>query len=428
MRRLYVQIYLAFLGIALLCIAFAAGLASLLWGDERGVPEPVRGVAEWVDASLPPEQDPGFQQALAGLADRLGIDLTLWDPAGHRLAAAGPPIPEDLSRCDDEGWIQLRGRGGFLVRLADGRCLAAVHRAGFERQQRHLAGLLVFPLLFGVVALGCYPVARRITARLEALQRSMDRFGRGELSARAPARGSDELGELARSFNDAASRVEALVLAQRRVLASASHELRSPLARLRVALALLEEDDADPERRALQDEATRDIEELDRLIGDILLGARLEARALTPRREPVDLRALLVEEATRVGATVLPGEGALSGDPALLRSMTRNLLENARRHGQGPVEAWVERSPQGLRLVVADRGPGVPEGERERIFEPFYRPPGHREGEGGVGLGLALVRWIAEAHGGGARAEAREGGGGRFVVDLPLEGHGEARG
>lgn len=428
MRRLYVQIYLAFLGIALLCIAVAAGWASLLWGDERGVPEPVRGVAEWVDASLPAPDDPGFPGALAATADRLGVDLTLWDPAGRPLGAVGSPIPEDLARCESEGWIHLRGRGGFLVRLADGRCLAAVHRAGFERHERQLTGLLVFPLLFGLVALGCYPLARRITARLEALQRSMDRFGRGELGARAPASGSDELGALARSFNDAATRVEALVLAQRRVLASASHELRSPLARLRVALALLEVEDADPERRAVQDEAVRDIEELDRLIGDILLGARLEARALTPRSEPLDLQALLSEEATRLGAAIRPGEGTLSGDPSLLRSMTRNLLENAARHGRGPVEAWIERAPGLLRLVVADRGPGVPEGERERIFEPFYRPPGHREGEGGVGLGLALVRWIAEAHGGAARAEEREGGGSRFVVELPLEGTLEARG
>ena len=111
--------------------------------------------------------------------------------------------------------------------------------------------------------------------------------------------------------------------------------------------------------------------------------------------------------------------GGCGRDPDALRRLVRNLLENARAHGQPPLEISSETTAAGVRLTVEDRGPGVPEAERERIFAAFYRPAGHREGDGGVGLGLALVRQIAGLHGGVVRCEARPGGGSRFVAELP---------
>jgi signal transduction histidine kinase len=205
------------------------------------------------------------------------------------------------------------------------------------------------------------------------------------------------------------------------MLASASHELRSPLARLRLAIELLAE--AAPQQRALANEAGRDVEELDALVGDLLLASRLEARP--PVREPIDLAALLAEEVQRAGARDMSsGPAAYEGDPAALRRLVRNLLENAARHGRPPVEAGVEAMANGWRIVVEDRGPGVAESERERIFAAFYRPAGHREGDGGVGLGLSLVRQIAQRHGGSARCEPRPGGGSRFVVELPRDAEG----
>ena len=214
----------------------------------------------------------------------------------------------------------------------------------------------------------------------------------------------------------AAERVQTLVQTHKSLLANASHELRSPLARLRMAVELLAE--AAPQQRALASEAGRDIEELDALVGDLLLASRLEARP--PVREPVDLAALVAEEAQRAGAKDMSsGPAPYAGDPAALRRLLRNLFENAARHGRPPVEARVEARAGGLWICVDDRGAGVPEAERERIFAAFYRPAGHREGDGGVGLGLALVRQIAERHGGTVRCEARPGGGSRFVVELP---------
>jgi signal transduction histidine kinase len=173
---------------------------------------------------------------------------------------------------------------------------------------------------------------------------------------------------------------------------------------------------ADP---ALKAGAERDLAELDALIGELLEASRLEAQGAA-RAEEVDLLALVAEEAARIGADVEGAPIVLRGDARLLRRLTRNLLENARRHGKGsPVEARVGKDgAAGARLSIADRGPGVPEPERERIFEPFYRPPGGAEAGEGYGLGLALVRQIARAHGGDVRCRPREGGGTVFEVTL----------
>jgi len=219
--------------------------------------------------------------------------------------------------------------------------------------------------------------------------------------------------DLARSFNRAAGRIQALVEGQRRQLAFASHELRSPLARLRLALEMMA---GDP---ALKERAARDLGELDDLIGELLEASRLEVLGRPERGEVVDLLGLVAEEAARVEAAAEGEPAEVRGDPRLLRRLVRNLLENGRRHAGGAgVEARVERSGGGARLRVSDRGPGVPEAERERIFEPFYRPPGAAETGTGHGLGLALVRQIARAHGGDVRCLPREGGGTVFEATL----------
>jgi two-component system OmpR family sensor kinase len=221
--------------------------------------------------------------------------------------------------------------------------------------------------------------------------------------------------DLATSFNRAADRIEALVGAQRTLLASASHELRTPLARIRVALELMGE-----ARPDLRERVAKDIAELDELIGELLLASRLETVEQLDHREEVDLLGLVAEEAARGTAEVAGEPATVHGDPRLLRRLVRNLIENAVRHGAPPVEASVRREDGRVRLRVCDRGPGVPEDERERIFAPFYRPSSRPSGDGGSGLGLALVRQIARRHGGDARCLAREGGGSCFEVDLPM--------
>lgn len=290
--------------------------------------------------------------------------------------------------------------------------------------------------LVGVgVALGVYPIVRRLTQRLEALQRGMRRWGEGDLSARVAVQGHDEVADLAERFNDAASRIETLLQSQQKLLASqksllanASHELRSPLARIRMAFELMGSGVPPP---GLREEVQRNIAELDQLVDEILLASRLDAsEADLGTFERIDLVALAAEEGARVGATLDLGDahGELAaldilGEAKLMRRLLRNLLENARRYGAASglrdIVLRLRREGAQVLLQVCDRGPGVPPDQCERIFEPFYRLPGASERDGGVGLGLALVKSIAERHGGRVRCEPREGGGACFSVWLP---------
>ena len=292
----------------------------------------------------------------------------------------------------------------FVVTLQDGQVLnlqmpprkrsEAGHRGGSPvlAWLRPPYGFLwVLGLAGLMVMVGVFPVARRLTQRLEGLQRGVQRWGEGDLSVRLPTAGQDEVGDLSRRFNDAAERVQslmdsqaALLRSQKSLLANASHELRSPLARIRMALEL----SGSAPSPTVRAEIGRNIVELDQLIDEILLASRLDAKELDlGTMEEVDLVGLVAEEAARVNADFEPADGVTSvlvpGVNRLLRRAVRNLLENARRYGGQDVSAelWTENG-QAV-VVVNDRGPGVPEDQRERIFEPFYRMPGASERHGG---------------------------------------------
>jgi len=274
------------------------------------------------------------------------------------------------------------------------------------------------------VVVGVFPIIRRLLQRLETLQRSVQRFGEGDLSVRVSEQGQDEVADLARQFNAAAARIEALVKTHKSLLANASHELRSPLTRIRMGLELMGGNQPSP---AFREEILRNIAELDQLVDEILLASRLDAReADVGTVELVDLIGLAAEECARVDAdldvTAVPEGLEVRGVAKLLRRALRNLLENARRYSQGDITVVLQRHDGQAQLSVLDRGPGVPPALRERIFEPFYRLPGASERAGGVGLGLALVRSIAQRHNGSVRCEDQpDGSGGAcFVLRLPL--------
>jgi two-component system sensor histidine kinase RstB len=274
-------------------------------------------------------------------------------------------------------------------------------------------------LLLLAVAAGAYPVVRRLTRRLEALKQGVEAFGAGHLQQRVDEAGRDEVAAVAVTFNRAAERIESLVRSHQSLLANASHELRSPLARLKMAVAMSADAPA-PQKQLLRQEIDTNIAELDALVEEVLLASRLDAARETPQDETIELLALAAEEAARVDAEAHGDSVEVTGNERLLRRALRNLLENARRYGGDDVAVEVKAMPGGGALVrVCDRGPGVPSAYRERIFEPFFRLPGHAEREGGVGLGLSLVRQIAQRHRGDVRCEPREGGGTCFVLSLP---------
>ena len=314
----------------------------------------------------------------------------------------------------------------FMVRMHNGE-LMHVHlprppRSFWSRPPFGFAWTL--GLIALAVALGTYPIVRRLTRRLENLQKGVEQWGTGNLSARVPEQGNDEVAFLAQRFNHAAEQIEQLVTSHKSLLANASHELRSPLTRIRMGLELM----GDAPSPTMKAEISRSVGELDQLIDEILLASRLDAKeADLGTVEAVDMTGLASEECARVDAHLElgfdPHSIVVPGVAKLLRRLLRNLLENARRYGTSDIEVQLssvtENNRNWVRLCVCDRGPGVPPDLRERIFEPFYRLPGASEREGGVGLGLSLVRSIVQRHGGSVRCEDREGGGAQFVVMLP---------
>ena len=418
-KRLYLQVYLA-LVMALGLFALAASLVWWIAPRDRDADLFLDGMAELVGESLPAPDRPSSEQqaALERIASKFSADLTLLAAEGSTIASVGPPIETPRLPPRGSGVVHAAGRGMLAVlALPDGRKLLADHSG--RRRHKPFGALLMLALFAGLLALAALPVARRLTRRLERLQAGVDDLGRGDLRARVGVEGRDEIADLARSFNRAAERIERLVHAQKEALATASHELRSPLARMRVAIELLGADT----RPDVRERIASDIDELDELIGEILLTSRLDASPVVERREDVDLLALAAEEGARVAADVGGSPVTVRGDARLLRRLVRNLFENARRYGAGSaIEAEVGATADGsVFLRVSDRGPGIPAQERERVFEAFYRRSGTSEGEGGgVGLGLALVRRIAASHGGTAKALARDGGGTTVEVVLAM--------
>jgi signal transduction histidine kinase len=439
MRSLYLRIYVTVVVVLLL---FAAGSG---WVFQRHIEqERVRAEAvltermgawaELIQRSLPGNDTYPADQA-AALRDwsvRLRLPLALDSPAGERIAQS-----DSFLRRQADGVSR-----GMPVRLEDGRTLWIMRPGGARQQQAGvranarddvppmlpfvppawqqgvgLAVLLV--VLFIAVSAGAYPVVRRLTRRLESLKRGVEQFGAGELHHRVEVTGHDEVAAVASSFNVAAARVEALVRSHQSLLANASHELRSPLARMKMAVSMLE--GASPAQRDnLKHEIDTNVAELDALVEEVLLASRLDAAPASEGDERVELLGIAAEEGARVDAVVDGAMTSVIGEERLLRRALRNLLENARRYGGSEVEVMVRARAGQAEVRVCDRGPGVPEAMRERIFESFFRLPGHAEQAGGVGLGLSLVKQIARRHDGDVRCEGRDGGGSCFVLSLPL--------
>lgn len=465
MKTLALRIYLTVLAVLLLFTLGSGWLAQRHMDQvrqelqvEAQSTERTKAWGELMENSLPEssQSEAAQAQALEAWATRLRLPMALDAPDGRRIATSSvmeqrlKQQPESQHRLQQsvlsDGrvlWLLRpmksalrRDRGGD--RAYDGATPSRTPAAadmwenplpwlmpGGSLLRSGSATLLALFLLFVAVSVGAWPVVNRLTRRLKALRNGVELFGSGQLNHRVEVEGRDEVAAVAQSFNQAAQQVEELVTSHRSLLANASHELRSPLARLKMAVAMMAE--LPPERtQALRDEINEDIRELDALVEEVLLASRLDARTEL-NRQTVDLVLLLTEEARRFEARLQVSEdaasagGALQGDERLVRRAVRNLLENAKRYGGNdePIVLSLDLVGPHMRITVSDRGSGVPEDQRERIFEAFYRLPGHAEYSGGVGLGLSLVRQIAQRHGGHVRVEAREGGGSDFSIELP---------
>ena len=375
--------------------------------------------------ALPPATASHADQkiALHELAAGSHLAVSLYGKDKKLIAAYGPPLPEPLLNAQEKGWHRHKAVHSFrpvwLTQLPDGRWFA-VDPQDNEGIRPIFKLLMLLASVTLAIALASYPFVRRLTGRLQRLQDSVNNVGAGDLTQRAKIEGHDEVAHLATSFNEATQKIERLVNSNRQLLANASHELRTPLARVRLGVEMLKEK-RDPKRqKALE----QDIAELDGLIDEILLMSRLDSQvggsSELYAKEQVDLLALASEECAHYQNCTLDGDHAtLLGDENLLRRMIRNLLDNAHKHGEPPVQLSI-KSGSIISFNVTDHGNGVLPEQYEEIFQPFHRAPG-KQNVAGFGLGLALVKQIAEAHGGLVEVIPNVGKGFSITVSLPMK-------
>jgi signal transduction histidine kinase len=374
----------------------------------------------------------GGREALAGFLGRLKTyvqsDLVLADANGRDLMTG-----EDRSQ-----WIAA-GRERFWFRRFVGRPRAIIAHTSMDGRywliiaisQQNARRWVFLPGQLWILVVGillCYLLALYLTSPLRSIEKALERFGKGDFSARIGSKRRDELGHLARTFDQMAERIQTLVAADRRLLLDISHELRSPLARLGVAVELARSgEDRESALNRIQKESDR----LNALVGELLQVTRAEVDPNSLHREPVRLDELLadivddcsVEAQDHCNLSLLsPEPVTVSGDEEMLRRALENILRNAIRFAPEKTAVEVSLHPNGASATVQirDYGSGVPEEALQRIFDPFYRVESDRNRSrgGGVGLGLAIARRAVELHKG--KLSARNSHPGLQVeVELP---------
>ncbi len=373
-------------------------------------------VAEQVESGVPPEQ--------AGRRMRLEVQLEDHPPPPPpgRGRRSRWDAPRELRRMERDGReVMYRPGPRDRVHVRTERGWVAVHR---ELDLDQPSSRLMW-LLLGCAALvglaGTWFV--RVSLRpVHAATEAMERVAAGDLEHRLPDEGPQELRQVASAFHQMTQRIQALLRADRQLVAGVSHELRTPLSRLRLRLELLRDELGGSDRL---DAMEADLVDLDHLVGELVELSRLQLGGFELHREAVSFEALVAEAARGAGLgerLVVEGSGALCVDRGLAVRVVGNLLQNAARYApDGPVTVRLD----GVRMTVRDEGPGVPPEALATLFEPFVRVDESRaKHTGGLGLGLMIVKQVAELHGGGARARLAEGGGLEVTVDWGAEaGH-----
>jgi len=396
---------------------------------------------------------PGLDKQIDQLSTTFKFQAFLFDDQGRELA--GRTVPAWAHRLSSGlepqsiGWTQRFSSRRFVthqVSAADGHRYVMVAEIPPRpwlpvlRQKPPGTGLFVLALAVLVSGIVCYSLARYLTSDVRRLRAATQQLAAGDLSARAeapPGRRRDEIAQLVRDFNTMAQRLQDLVNAQSRLLNDISHELRSPLARLSVALGLAWQRTG-PDAHSVLERIELEANRLNELIGRLLTLARLEGGEDAIGRTPIALEELVLDigkdadfeaqsRQCRVRC-VIQDDATVLGSPSLLHSAVENVVRNAMRHTPERTEVEIRlaresRSGKDEAVVrVTDRGPGVPQESLDKLFRPFYRLDDARGRQtGGVGLGLAITERAVRLHGGTVRAANRPEGGLMVEIRLPLD-------
>jgi two-component system, OmpR family, sensor kinase len=345
------------------------------------------------------------------VARDLDVDIRLVDDGGAELFTSGA--------------LTCGGHELKLPVTRDGAHLGTIE-ACVDRHHMYGMGprVLLSVVLAGFILwVGSGVFARRIGRPLAEVARVATEIGGGNLQSRVQiGRRLRRFGEVAvvgDAMNRMAEKIEKQFRDQRELLAAVSHEIRTPLARIRLLLELARERGVDDPGTA---EIEREIVEMDALVAELLASSRVDFSALSRTEiDGADAGRRALERANvATSKLVVEGETTLHADPTLLARALANLIENARAHGGGLAALRISARDDRIAFEAEDAGPGIPPGEEERVFAPFVRGAASSSDRPSLGLGLALVRRIADAHGGRAYATARNGGGAVVGIELPI--------
>jgi two-component system OmpR family sensor kinase len=360
------------------------------------------GGREWVGQQFSREWGtPASRETFARqTGEQLDANVDLYDPSGTLLLSTGDPCRRAMLEAP--------------VRAADGSTLGFVKLCLKRPHSGSWRGFAFLAIALGAVWVVSGKVARRLARPLDELTEVVKRIGDGDLKARTDlgCYEPDEIGVVADAVNEMAARIEKQMETQRELLATVSHELRTPLARMRVISEIGRDTGATDKTF---DELDREVVEMDSLVGELLANSRLEFGQLTKRELSIRDLASRAMERSGLAPTSLSVSGdadAVQADPTLLQRALANLFDNATKHAKGADAFEVSVMNDMVTFEVLDRGPGV-NGDAHTLFEKFNKGQ-NGAGADGLGLGLALVKRIAVAHGGDAFAKPREGGGSRF--------------
>ena len=367
------------------------------------------------------------------LSGKYLLRISYQGPDGSWESAPGPVFPEKRGR--GMGSRQVTGEPGvrtgwgkhrLFIQVPHGQGRLTFNTLFTEMMDGHGGYLALLICLVSIVILVAFLAIRRLLSPLKGLTAAVERIRQGDLGHQVKVRTRDELGELGDSINAMSTGLQVMVRSREQLLLDVSHELRSPLTRIKVALEMAPDGTA---KESIRD----DLGEMETMISEILETARLDSANGKLNLEEVDLGVLAAEAVADAdmrapGARLVPpAQGArltVRADRMRVRKVLGNILDNAVKFSQGraaPVSLSLESGPAEVIVRVKDEGVGIPEEELPRLFEPFYRVDRSRSREtGGYGLGLSLCRRIMEAHGGSISIASRAGEGTEVSLVFPI--------